>query len=96
MGDSVSLPTNVAQSDTVSRIQQGQQTNQDAQEKFANKLREQSDTDPTLMKNVGETEKARLRKQREDEESRKRRERERHRRKGPDVEGRGGRIDVKV
>lgn len=96
MGDSVSLPTNVVHSDTVSRIQQSQTTDQQAEEKFAKKLKEQSDNDPALMKNISETERARLRKRREDEESRRKREDKRQEHKGPDSEGRGGRVDLKV
>jgi hypothetical protein len=96
-GDSVSLPTNVAHSDTVSRIQQGQATDQQAGEKLAKKLAEPGDDDAALLKNLSETERARLRKQRREERRKQERQRKRDEaRDGPDDDARGGRIDVKV
>ena len=94
-GDSVSLPTNVIHSDTVSRIQQGQVTDTQAQEKLAKKLREESDDEHALAKDVAETERAELKRRRRDQDSRERRARQRQQGK-PDAEGRGGKIDVKV
>ena len=96
-GDSVSLPTNVAHSDTVSRTQQSQATNQQAQEKFAKKLAESSDDDVALLKNLSETERAQLRRRKREDERRHEREQQRAkaRQKAPD-DPRGGRIDVKV
>lgn len=94
-GDSVSIPTNVVHSDTVSRVQQAQVTDNEAQEKFAKKLREQSDDEEALTKNVSETQRQRLKRKREDEESRQRREQQRQKGK-PDAQGRGGKIDLKV
>ena len=99
MGDSVSLPTNVSQVDTISRIQQSQQTDKQAEEKFSKALREQSDDDQALTKNISETQRSRLERRRRDEESRKRREEQRRESKESpegDAEGRGQRIDVKV
>ena len=97
MGDSVSLPTSVSQSDTISRIQQSAKTDEQAEDKFAKKLHEQSDQDEVAVKNIADAERARMKKQRRDQESRKRREmaRERLRRK-QSADGRGTRIDLKV
>lgn len=97
MGDSVSLPTNVAHSDTVSRIQQGSKTDENAEQKFAKKLRDRSDQDETTTKNISETEKLLLKRRRREEESRRRREdaREEARKKSRD-DGRGGNVDLKV
>lgn len=97
MGDSVSLPTNVAQSDTISRIQQSAKTDEQAEAKFAKKLREQSDHEEVGVKNIAEAERVRMRKQRRDEESRKRREDAREKaRKKSRADGRGTNIDLKV
>lgn len=94
-GDSVSLPTNVIHSDTISRIQQGQTTDTQAKEKLAQKLREATEDEHALAKNVSETERARLQRKRRDQESRERRERQRQEGR-PDAQGRGGKIDLKV
>jgi hypothetical protein len=97
MGDSVSIPTNVAQSDTISRIQQSAKTDEQAEEKFAKKLREKSDHDEVGIKNIAEAERVRMKKQRRDQESRKRREQAREKaRKQTATDGRGGHIDLKV
>ncbi|HKK71588.1 MAG TPA: hypothetical protein VKA86_10250 [Candidatus Krumholzibacteria bacterium] len=96
-GDSVSLPTNVAHSDTVSRIQQGQATDQQAGEKLAKKLAEPGDDDAALLKNLSETERARLRKERREERRKQQRQQKRDAaRERPDDDPRGGSIDVKV
>ncbi len=97
MGDSVSLPTNVAQSDTISRMQQSAKTDEQAEAKFAKKLREHSDSEEVATKNIAEAERVRLKRQRREEQSRKRREeaRERAKKKG-DTDGRGSHVDLKV
>jgi hypothetical protein len=65
-GDSVSLPTNIVHADTVSRIQQSAATDQQAEEKFAKKLRENSEDDTALLKNLSETERLTFRRRREE------------------------------
>lgn len=94
-GDSVSLPTNVIHSDTVSRIQQGQVTDAQAQEKQAKKLQENPDDQRVVANSVSEADRARLKRKRRDQESRERREKQRKTGQ-PDAQGRGSMVDLKV
>lgn len=94
-GDGVSLPTNVIHSDTISRIQQGQATDVQTQEKLAKKLQEKPDGERLVAESVAKAERARLKRKRRDEESRERREQQRQQGR-PDAQGRGGKIDLKV
>lgn len=95
-GDSVSLPTNVAHADTVSRIQQSQATDQQANDKLAKKTAENSDDESALLKTVAETERARLRKERRDERRRRRREQKRRLARRTGKSDTGNNVDLKV
>lgn len=95
-GDSVSLPTNVAHVDTVSRIQQTQATDQQAADKMARKAAEDGDHDDALLKTLSETERARLRKQKREDRRRRDRERKRSAARRRADKGPGRHVDLKV
>lgn len=83
MGDGLSIQTTLAQTDAVSRVQQGQQVQANADEQFGRKLRAAQDPEEAVLRDVGETERAAIR-----ERERRRQEDARRRRNQPAVPAR--------